>query len=931
MSELYDNLLRATDNTNDITNEKYATVTKIEGKFVSVKEENSELEHSNVPVLNNVKLELGDKVVIGFVDNSIYNPILIGSLEHNSSSGDDVSWEEIVNKPSTFTPSAHNHNYEDISNAPIVPTKTSDLTNDSGFLTEHQSLTNYIQKSQISGLVKNDGTIDTTPYLSSLPIHNHDDRYYTESEIDDLLNDKLDVEDAFSGSYNDLTNVPSTFTPSNHNHSISDINNLQSSLNSKLETTDVGEAALTNDYEDLDNLPTLFDGNYNSLSNKPSTFTPSEHNHSDLDIRTYYALPNLGLPDDTKQSTVNLAIDTAIANHNHSDLDIRTNSALPNLGLLDDEKQTNVNLAIDRAIGYLSSIKAIEVVSTKPTASSSTMGKLYIISENNKVNVYYTEESNGSYSWHEMDADILDDLSMDWSDIENKPSIPTKTSDLTNDGDGTNAFLTQHQSLSNYVQKSNTSGLLKNDGTVDTTQYLSSLPSHNHDDRYYTESEVDTALGGKQATLVSGTNIKTINNQSILGSGNISVQGGGTGVDISTSWSDTTSDSKVPSEKLTKDSLDGKEDLSNKVTSISPSSTDTQYPSAKCVYDNLNSVYDNFIFNENLTPYTHILSNYTNTSTATLSVANAILTITGNGASNGDTGLLNTKVFAPKDEDYIISFDIRKATGTYVGKDFNILIGDSNHYLNISPQYYVIRFGENGTEFDTIDAISCTSATKISIQRTNGNNWKFYVDDVLKHSFTTNSSEIPNQITFYGFHNNDVVEVSNVKITRKRIDSSKELVDMIYPVGSIYMSVNNVSPQYLFGGTWERLKDRFLLGSGDTYNNGATGGSATVSLTESEMPRHTHIQNSHNHTQNAHHHTQYSYYSTGTGSSGAYVQSTNRKTTRVNTDDTTATNIANTATNKYTGGTGTSESASNGSAHENMPPYLAVYMWKRTA
>ena len=45
---------------------------------------------------------------------------------------------------------------------------------------------------------------------------------------------------------------------------------------------------------------------------------------------------------------------------------------------------------------------------------------------------------------------------------------------------------------------------------------------------YYTKSEVDTALSGKQATLVSGTNIKTINNESILGDGNITIEGGGT-------------------------------------------------------------------------------------------------------------------------------------------------------------------------------------------------------------------------------------------------------------------------------------------------------------------------------------------------------------------------------------------------------------------
>lgn len=76
---------------------------------------------------------------------------------------------------------------------------------------------------------------------------------------------------------------------------------------------------------------------------------------------------------------------------------------------------------------------------------------------------------------------------------------------------------------SKYIEKSNTSGLVKNDGTIDTTQYLSSLPSHNHDNRYYTESEVDSALNEKQATLVSGTNIKTINNESLLGSGDIDV------------------------------------------------------------------------------------------------------------------------------------------------------------------------------------------------------------------------------------------------------------------------------------------------------------------------------------------------------------------------------------------------------------------------
>lgn len=53
------------------------------------------------------------------------------------------------------------------------------------------------------------------------------------------------------------------------------------------------------------------------------------------------------------------------------------------------------------------------------------------------------------------------------------------------------------------------------------------------------------------------------------------------------------------------------------------------------------------------------------------------------------------------------------------------------------------------------------------------------------------------------------------------------ICDYIYPVGAIYMSVNNISPAILFGGTWERIEDKFLLAAGSTYNAGATGGEAT--------------------------------------------------------------------------------------------------------
>lgn len=80
MTGLYENLLKATDNTADITNEKYGTVTRVNGTLCNVIEEDTNLEHTNVPVLNGIKVESGDKVVIGFIDNSIYLPVVFGTV-----------------------------------------------------------------------------------------------------------------------------------------------------------------------------------------------------------------------------------------------------------------------------------------------------------------------------------------------------------------------------------------------------------------------------------------------------------------------------------------------------------------------------------------------------------------------------------------------------------------------------------------------------------------------------------------------------------------------------------------------------------------------------------------------------------------------------------------------------------------------------------
>ena len=66
------------------------------------------------------------------------------------------------------------------------------------------------------------------------------------------------------------------------------------------------------------------------------------------------------------------------------------------------------------------------------------------------------------------------------------------------------------------------------------------------------------------------------------------------------------------------------------------------------------------------------------------------------------------------------------------------------------------------------------------------------------------------------------------------------LMDIVYPVGSIYQSTNSTSPASVVGGTWSAIGGRFLLGANSTYSAGSQDGAATVTLTVNQMPSHIH-------------------------------------------------------------------------------------------
>jgi hypothetical protein len=138
-----------------------------------------------------------------------------------------------------------------------------------------------------------------------------------------------------------------------------------------------------------------------------------------------------------------------------------------------------------------------------------------------------------------------------------------------------------------------------------------------------------------------------------------------------------------------------------------------------------------------------------------------------------------------------------------------------------------------------------------------------------------------------------------------------------FPVGAVFLSVISTSPATLLGyGTWSQIAGgRMLVGQtgsdADFDVAEETGGAKTHTLTTAEMPVHTHVQDAHSHLTQR--------YPTATGASSGFTIDTSMSGTLANNTLPTATTTA------------VNQNAGSGSAHNNMPPYLVVYMWKRTA
>ena len=248
------------------------------------------------------------------------------------------------------------------------------------------------------------------------------------------------------------------------------------------------------------------------------------------------------------------------------------------------------------------------------------------------------------------------------------------------------------------------------------------------------------------------------------------------------------------------------------------------------------------------------------------------------------------------------TFDLPETyvSGDYIDVYVNGLRLNSNQYT-VNEQNSTITISSTINENDIVEVVeSSMSTNELPIVTT--------INDESTDDTAPATKSVYNFVTNKETTLNNSISTLNTTISNFCSEFQAfqtNIFKEIYPVGSIYMSVNSTNPSILFGGTWEQLEDKFLLGAGNTYTAGTTGGEATHTLTIAETPQHRHNLNNNGNTNLAitinavgggnNYNMQYS---SGASENGPYILTS------------------------YVGG---------GQAHNNMPPYLTVYMWKRTA
>lgn len=376
----------------------------------------------------------------------------------------------------------------------------------------------------------------------------------------------------------------------------------------------------------------------------------------------------------------------------------------------------------------------------------------------------------------------------------------------------------------------------------------------------YFKDKLDTELATKQDSLVSGTNIKTINNQSLLGSGNISITSGTSNIENGTGTGSL--------KQAGNNTASGEYSFASGTQTTASkygSHTEGAYTTASGFYSHAEGYYT---------------------------------TASGQGAHA--EGFYTTA----------------KGQAQHVSGQYNV-IDNANKYIEIvgngtsSANSNARTLDWNGNE---------VLAGKLTVGANPTANMdvatKQYVDTQTSSIVVpTKTSDLTNDSGFVDntYHDSSkqdtLVSGTNIKtINNQSIlgSGNLDILNMVYPVGSIYMSVNSTSPATLFGGTWVAIAEgRTLVGVGTgtdingdtmTWTSEAEGGEYFHTLTVDEIP--------------SHHHDVGWDYEGGTGAGHGTLLRPQWTNPQWQYDT------------SNTGG---------GQAHNNIQPFFAVYMWKRTA
>lgn len=288
-----------------------------------------------------------------------------------------------------------------------------------------------------------------------------------------------------------------------------------------------------------------------------------------------------------------------------------------------------------------------------------------------------------------------------------------------------------------------------------------------------------------------------------------------------------------------------------------------------------------------------------------------------------------------------------KETKTSSSTTTSSLEEGKTYNINISGSAASAKEAENALSADvlantiTVQASDTISDTAVS--------WKGNTDLIIPFKKLTDNTTITDETKLVG--TNDDLKLNNFSVEKL----SALIFDKIYPVGSIYTSTKDTSPETLFGvGTWERIKDTFLLAAGDSYTANTTGGSNSITLKSENLPSHSHsytpagnivstftgknksftaFGGNHTHTAGTNHGLGFAVDTPhssahGAGSYGSYISNvTYSGNLSVSGTFTPTGNVVST----FTGSNLTTNAVGSGSSFSILPPYLTVYVWKRVA